>query len=246
MSLRVDDQASSGRPAHTSPAAAPTQAGYTRLRDLIRTDIVVGHLAPGTRLKIADLAARYDTSAIPVREALQQLQGEGIVTFVANRGASVRVIDADFIRDIHEIRALIEPFLIRWFVRHHREDEMAALEALQREYDAEVAAGRLDRTHDLNRAFHGICYDGHYNREALVTAHRHTDLIGALFNRFPRSRARCQAISREHWDIIAAVRKQDKDAAARLMGEHVRRAGRHMIETMQTALHTAGRREARG
>ena len=213
----------------------PAQAGYSRLRDLIRTDIVTGRLEPGARLKIAELATRYDTSAIPVREALQQLQGEGIVTFIANRGASVRAIDADFIRDIHEVRALIEPFLVQWFVRHHSEAQIEALEALQREYDREVERGALDRTHDLNRVFHGICYDGHYNQEALVIAHRHTDLIGALFDRFPRSRARCQAISREHWGIIAAIRKQDEDGAARLVGEHVRRAGRHMIETMQGA-----------
>lgn len=238
MSQQVEPES----PAAPSP---PAQAGYTRLRDLIRTDIVAGRLKPGARLKIAALAAHYATSAIPVREALQQLQGEGIVTFVANRGASVRVIDADFIRDIHEVRALIEPFLVQWFVRHHGEAQIGALEALQREYDAEVEAGRLDRTHDMNRVFHGICYDGHYNQEALVIAHRHTDLIGALFDRFPRSRARCQAISREHWGIIAAIRNQDEDAAARLVGEHVRRAGRHMIETMQASLHMTGRRPAR-
>ena len=91
-------------------ATEPARTGYSRLRDLIRLDIVAGRLRPGARLKIAELAARYDTSAIPVREALQQLQGEGIVTFIANRGASVRTIDENFIRNIHEICALIEPF----------------------------------------------------------------------------------------------------------------------------------------
>lgn len=213
----------------------PAQTGYHRLRDLIRTDIVAGRLEPGSRLKIAELAARYATSAIPVREALQQLQGEGIVTFVANRGASVRAIDAAFIRDIHEIRALIEPYLVRWFVRHHTEGDLASLEELQRRYDDEVASGELGNTHNLNRAFHAICYDGHYNEEALLMANRHTNLIGALSDRFPRSRARCQAISKEHWGIIAAVRAQDEDLAARLVMEHVRRAGQHMTETIQAS-----------
>lgn len=211
----------------------PAQAGYTRLRDLIRMDIVSGRLKPGMRLKIAELAARYETSGVPVREALQQLQGEGLVTFVANRGASVRAIDANFLRDIHEVRALIEPFLVQWFVRNHGEDELVALEAKQREYDAAVAAGELARTHDLNRAFHAICYDGHYNEEALHIAYRHTDLIGALGERFPRSRARCLAISREHWAIIGAIKEQNEGLASRLMHEHVRRAGQHMIETVQ-------------
>ena len=220
----------------------PVQTGYNRLRDLIRMDIVSGRLKPGARLKIAELAERYETSGVPVREALQQLQGEGLVTFVANRGASVRAIDANFLRDIHEIRALIEPFLVQWFVRNHSEDVLAALEAKQREYDAAVAAGELARTHDLNRAFHAICYDGHYNEEALQIANRHTDLIGALGERFPRSRARCLAISREHWAIIGAIREQDEALASRLVQEHVRRAGQHMIETFQGTprLHNAG------
>ena len=211
----------------------PAQTDYNRLRDLIRMDIVAGRLAQGSRLKIAELAARYDTSAIPVREALQQLQGEGIVKFIANRGASVRVIDANFIRDIHEIRALIEPFLVQWFVRHYRESDMAALETVQREYDAAVAVGELSNTHNLNRRFHAICYDGHYNEEALKIAYRHTDLIGVLSDRFPRSRARCQAISSEHWEIIGAIRSQNEALAGQLMQEHVRRAGQHMMETIQ-------------
>jgi len=217
----------------------PAQTGYNRLRDMIRKDIVGGLLKPGSRLKIAELAKRYDTSAIPVREALQQLQGEGIVTFVANRGASVRVIDADFIRDIHDIRALIEPFLTRWFVRHHRESQLAALESQQRRYDAAVEAGTLGDTHSINRGFHALIYDGHYNEEALLIAYRHTDLIGALSDRFHRSRARCQAISREHWGIIGAIRVQDEELAAKLMMEHVRRAGQHLTETIQAAARNA-------
>jgi DNA-binding GntR family transcriptional regulator len=215
---------------------APVQTGYLRVRDLIRMDIISGALKPGARLKIAELAERYATSGVPVREALQQLQGEGLVTFVANRGASVRAIDGNFLRDIHEIRALIEPFLLQWFVRNHRESDIQALEDIQREYDAVVAAGDLDRTHEINRAFHEICYSGHYNQEALTIANLHTDLIGALVERFPRSRARCQAISREHWGIIGAIREQDEGRASRLMQEHVRRAGQHMIETVQGAL----------
>lgn len=229
----------------TKTAAAPkrlasARAGYHRLRDLIRLDIISGRLKSGTRLKIAELAARYDTSGVPVREALQQLQGEGLVTFIANRGASVRAIDADFLRDIHEVRALIEPFLLQWFVRNHSEADILALEEKQREFDAAVAAGKLELTHDINRAFHAICYEGHYNVEALAMANRHTDFIGALAERYPRSRARCAAISREHWGIIGAIREQDEARASRLMHEHVRRAGQHMIETVGASLRGSG------
>src|SRR6185312_15044925 len=121
-----------------SPQGVPAQTNYTRLRDLIRADIVEGRLPSGARLKIDELAKRYESSAIPVREALQQLQGEGVVVFLPNRGASVRRIDADFLRNIHEVRALTEPFLIRWFARHRTEAQLEALAAAQTAYDHSI------------------------------------------------------------------------------------------------------------
>ena len=83
---------------------------------LIRDDIIEGRLKPNERLVAADLARRHGTSTNPVREALQLLRGEGFVIFAPNRGARVRPIDQDFVRDISEIGVLIEPALTRWFV----------------------------------------------------------------------------------------------------------------------------------
>lgn len=216
-------------------AVEPVQTGYSRLRESIRSDIVEGVLEPGARLKIAGLAARYRTSAIPVREALQQLQGEGIVRFVANRGASVRPIDENLVRDIHEIRGLVEPFLVQWFVRHHTQRQLDALETIQRSYDAAAADGDRVTTRRCNEQFHSLCHDGHYNAEAVAIASRHTDLLRVLTDRFPKSRARVQAVAREHWAIVEAIRRQDEAEAMRLVAEHVRNSGEHLIEGMRAA-----------
>ena len=89
------------------------------LYQLIRDDIIEGRLAANERLVVTDLARRHGTSTNPVREALQLLRGEGFVTFVPNRGARVRPIDQDFVRDIYEIGVLIEPALTKWFVNMH-------------------------------------------------------------------------------------------------------------------------------
>lgn len=214
---------------------AAAETDYNRLRNLIRNDIVNDRLKAGSRLKIRELTARYSASAIPVREALQQLQGEGIVRFIANRGASVRAIDTDFIRDIYEIRELIEPFLARWFVRHHKDGDLERLEAIQRDFDAAIEASEWTKLRALNREFHGICYDSHYNEEALLMAYKHNDFINALADRFPRSRARSLAVAREHRAIIAAIRAQDENRTARAVEMHVRRSGMHLIERMKAA-----------
>src|SRR5918993_5195703 len=114
----------------------PEHAKHRRLHDLIRKDIVRGHLKPEARLVVADLATRYGTSSNPVREALHQLQGEGIVVISHNRGARVRAVDEDFVRNIFDIRALIEPYLARWFVDNATDQEIQTLELLQQHVEA--------------------------------------------------------------------------------------------------------------
>src|SRR5690606_31559724 len=72
------------------------------LYEVIREAIIEGRLEANERLIVADLAKRHGTSTNPVREALQLLRGEGLVIMTPNRGARVRPIDEDFIRDISE------------------------------------------------------------------------------------------------------------------------------------------------
>ena len=99
--------------------------------ELIREDIISGRLSPNQRLKVNDLAERLKTSSNPVREALQQLRGEGFVVVTPNRGARVRPIDHDFIRDIYEIEMLVEPALTKWFVGMATDADIVALEQIQ-------------------------------------------------------------------------------------------------------------------
>lgn len=211
------------------------QTNYNRLRDLIRADIIEGRLPAGARLKIGEIAARYNASGIPVREALQQLQGEGVVIFRPNRGASVRPIDEAFLRNIHEIRALLEPYLIRWFVRHRTEEQLLALEAAQRAYDEAIEHDNQTEWWAYNRTFHAICYDHHFNTEALVIAKRHNDLLHALARRFAISHRRAEQVSREHWLLIDVIRQQNEEAAVAVLTEHVTNAGRHLIERIMAS-----------
>jgi DNA-binding GntR family transcriptional regulator len=215
---------------------AVIQPHYRRLRDLIRADIIEGRLPSGTRLKIADLATRYASSGIPVREALQQLEGEGIVIFTPNRGACVRQLDDAFLRNIHEIRAVLEPFLIRWFARRRSEAQLALLETVQQDYDIALKEQDFERCMEDDRRFHEICYESHYNEEARIVATRHSGLIRAIATRFPPTLGRIIEAGREHWDLIEKIRIHDEDGAAHLLAEHVRHAGLDMIERLLVAV----------
>ena len=116
-------------------ALAEGESASPSVYDLIREEILEGRLAANERLKVADLAVRLGTSTNPVREALQQLRGEGFVLFEPNRGARVRPMDEDFVRDSFEVEMLIEPYLTRWFVGIVTERELDALEAIEAEIE---------------------------------------------------------------------------------------------------------------
>ncbi|WP_417309265.1 GntR family transcriptional regulator [Devosia sp.] len=209
--------------------------------EMIREDIVAGRLASNERLKVAELAERYSTSTNPVREALQQLRGEGFVVMEPNRGARVRAIDADFVRDIMEIEVLIEGALSRWFVSVATAADVAALEAIQDQLEANDYSDRLLHG-QLDTRFHQLIYDRHYNRHAAELWWKHREILRAISSRFPTSLSRRAAVFREHRELIAAIKAQDADAAAACVSRHVEGSGRHIIEQMGMANRNAFRR----
>lgn len=210
--------------------------------EMIREDIISGRLGPNERLKVADLAEHYQTSTNPVREALQQLRGEGFVLMEPNRGARVRPIDADFVRDIIEIEMLIEAALTRWFVTIATDSDIVELEAIQAELEENNFVDRVKHGL-LDTRFHQFIYDRHYNRHAADLWWKHREILRAISRRFPTSLSRRMSVLREHRELIECIRAQDAEGAAAVVARHVEGSGRHIIEHMGVAQrNTAPRR----
>ncbi|WP_245282063.1 GntR family transcriptional regulator [Rhizobium sp. LC145] len=207
---------------------------YERLRD----DIIHGRVKANERLKVADLASRMGTSTNPVREALQQLRGEGFVIMTPNRGARVRPIDEEFVRDICEIEVLIEPALTRWFVGIVTKEDIEELESIQAEIEGLNFADEMKHS-NLDLRFHKLMYDRHYNRHAVDLWMRHRHILWAISRRFPTSLSRQSNVLDEHRELLACIKAQDADGAARMIGRHVEGSGRHIIERMRLARLTA-------
>jgi DNA-binding GntR family transcriptional regulator len=217
-------------------ADEPTEEGGASVYERLRDDIIHGRLKANERLKVAELASRMGTSTNPIREALQQLRGEGFVLMTPNRGARVRPIDEEFVRDICEIEVLIEPALTRWFVGLVTKADIEELEAIQAKIEIlnftdEMAHSRLDMR------FHQLMYDRHYNRHAVDLWVRHREILWAISRRFPTSLSRQSNVLDEHRDLIAAIKAQDADGAARVIAKHVEGSGRHIIEQMRAVRH---------
>jgi DNA-binding GntR family transcriptional regulator len=199
---------------------------------LIRDAIIEGRLAPNERLVASDLARRNGTSTNPVREALQLLRGEGFVVFAQNRGARVRPIDENFVRDIYEIGVLIEPVLTRWFVGMATEGDIAELERLQDLIEENNFADPL-RHSELDTAFHTVMYQRHYNKHAAELWWKHREILRAVGRRFDFTLARRATVMREHRELIQLIRNHDADQAAETIARHVEGSGRHILEQMR-------------
>jgi len=208
------------------------EGGGDSLYDLIRDDIIEGRLKANERLVVADLAKRHGTSTNPVREALQLLRGEGFVVIEMNRGARVRPIDQDFVRDLYEIGALIEPMLTRWFVGMATPEDIAELERLQALIEQNNFADRVLHS-ELDTAFHTVMYERHYNKRAAELWWRHREVVRAVSRKFNFTLARRATVIREHRDLIACVKAQQADEAARIIAVHVEGSGRHTLEHMR-------------
>jgi DNA-binding GntR family transcriptional regulator len=204
----------------------------SELYELIREDIIEGRLAANERLVVADLAKRHGTSTNPVREALQLLRGEGLVVMAPNRGARVRPIDEDFIRDISEVAGLIEPFLVRWFVGMATDEDIIELERLQGLIEENGFKDTILHS-ELDTAFHTVMYERHYNRHVAELWWKNREVLRAVTRRMDYTLARRAAVLRDHRELIQCIKAQDADRAAETIARHVAGSGRHIVEQMR-------------
>jgi len=219
------------------PVEAADAEPVASVYEQIRRDILKGSFAADERLKISNLAARYHSGTNPVREALQQLRGEGFVVFEPNRGARVRRIDESYVRDIFEMEVLIEPYLTGWFVSHCTDDDIERLEAIQSEIEA-LDFGDRHRHATLDIDFHRLMYDRHYNRHAVNLWWKHREILIAIGALNPMALSRRRAVLEEHRALIAALKNQDERAAVDVISRHVKGAGEHLVSSLAARLRT--------
>lgn len=209
------------------------EPGYGRLQQQLRDDILEGRIAAGARLKVSEIAKRYETSTNPAREALQALEGEGLVIISPNRGASVRHFDEDLVQNIFDIRALLEPYIVRAFAEYATSENIAVLRRYQEGCQAGVDASNYLMFHQNNVAFHDYIIERHFNVEAVRIMRQHSGWLRALSRKSPLTLAQMRRSSNEHWEFIDAVEKGDPDAAVDVIEKHMRNSRAIFIESMR-------------
>lgn len=206
-----------------------TGANYQRVRDVLRQDIIAGVFHPGERLKIAALTERYDIGANPIREALQQLQGEGLVEMVPNKGAMVRMLDEAMLRETLEMREVIESFLARKFAQTGSYKLLDEIKTIQTEFEQAVAENRTEKYTPCNSAFHDVIMKAAGNREAEAFLTRASMLTRTIRGVIGYGHQRLREILAEHRALIVAFEARDVALAGQIAEEHARHASTDLI-----------------
>lgn len=190
----------------------------------IRDDIVTGDLQFGARITIDALATRYGVSHMPVREALRELQGEGLVVIEPNRGARVRTIDARFVENLFEIRTALEVMMVRRAAQRSTPGDIAELRAIEAVLERHIAGGDHAAVVAENRRFHQTVNRIADNIDALPIVDKHWMLLAALWRNFGYGAARFAGVANDHRHLIGALEAHDQEAASMIMGAHATKA----------------------
>jgi DNA-binding GntR family transcriptional regulator len=215
--------------------AVPT--GYRRVADRLRQEILDGIVPPGSWVRMQAVADRLGTSVQPVREALQLLEGEGLVEILPNRGARVHGLDATRLLHIYEVREALESFSARRFAEDAPLAELRRLEAIQARHDAAVQAEDREAVSETNRLFHACINNFGANPLIIDPVSRYIDLGRMLVRRAGHEPGYLKRVVREHHAMLTAFRKRDATRAADLGAAHVRVTREVMLARLAAAAH---------
>lgn len=191
------------------------------IADRLRQDILAGTHEAGAQLRQDAIAAAYGVSRIPVREALLQLEAEGLVEIAPHRGAVVTGLSPEEVRDVFDLRLMLEPRLIEQSIPALEADDLAELDSIQQAFDAALETNDAGRWGTLNARLHMTMY-----RRAPLP--RTLSIVSGLLQtseRYTRlqlsSRTAWQRAQSEHAALVGLCRSRSVAAASALLRQHI-------------------------
>lgn len=181
--------------------------------DHIRRLILTRQLKPGDRLVQNDLATQLGVSRTPIREALQQLAKEGLVTISPYRGASVASLEPNEIEGIYHVRIALESYAARLVARNITEDEVAILKTILGEMQNAYADGEPDVLLEVNRRFYLQMYKATRQQRLYDMIINHLDLSRQYRRLYFYMEHLAANTVAEHEQILRVIASGDEDDA---------------------------------
>lgn len=214
-----------------------TMNEYLPLRDVVfntlRRAIITGEFAPGERLMEISLANRLGVSRTPVREAIRKLELEGLVIMIPRKGAQVAKITEKNLRDVLEIRCVLEEFAASLACERIDEEGKQKLEMAHQAFVEAVQNNDILEIVEKDEQFHDVIFQATSN-DRLIT------IINNLREQFYRYRmeyvkdiGQRSVLVHEHEKLLHAIFIHDVDTAKSIMRTHLRNQQEGVIQSIQ-------------
>ena len=187
----------------------------------IREDILSGKYKRDETLKEKTIGDDLGVSRTPVREALRQLELEGLVTIIPNKGASVVGISKDDIKDIYEIRARLEGLCAKRAAKNVSSAQIADLEENIYLVDFHSGKGNYAQVLELDNKFHEILYEASLSKmlkHELSAFHHYVERVRKITLSMPE---RVTKSNEEHRMIVEALKNHNEEEAEKLATKHM-------------------------
>ena len=193
----------------------------TDLVSKLRIEILAEKMKPGDKITEQAICEKYSVSRTPVREAFKNLESEGLVEMVPNRGAFVIGLTACDIRDLYAIRMQNEMQAVRWAIERRTKEEMEAIEESLDFMRFYTERGDAKRMRSINAGFHKRIALASHNRILADSLARIQDYTRYSLRVLPYREADLAAILKEHKAIFAAFKTNDTESGALAMKKHI-------------------------
>src|SRR6266496_3969463 len=225
-----------------SDLAIPRQSLTSAVADKLRDQIIRGEIPEGSQLRQDAIASQYQVSRIPVREALRQLDAEGLIAIVPNRGAVVPALSPDDVEELFSIRALLEPEVLKLSIPLLIEDDFSEADVVLRKYVSELRRDdHVSAWGRLNWRFHSILYS-RANQPRFMAIIRNVNNSGERYTRLQLYLTHgVNRANEEHHQILDLCRQRNVVAACDLLREHIRHAGDSLKEVLEQKRNEAQR-----
>jgi DNA-binding GntR family transcriptional regulator len=211
---------------------------------LLRAAIIDGRLKGGQRLDQNEIAASFNVSRMPVREALKQLELEGLVVVYPYRGVEVAGLDVDEVPQLFAIRGALERLAVGRATEALDASDFAALRDILFEMDNLVGLeGAAEQWSDLNRRFHerinGAC--GWPRLLDAIATYR--DKVDRYVRLYFSMRGRVQS-QKDHWGLLRALEQRDRATAEDMIEAHSNATAKLLLDAIEAG-NTATANEVR-
>ena len=188
---------------------------------VIRARILKGEYKIGEKIKETHVAEELSVSRTPIRKAFKQLEEEGLIEYVPNKGCFAKGFTRQDIEDVYAVRTVLEELTVEWAVKRITDDDVRAMAEKCEEMQGYVDQADSARVLATNKDFHEIIYHATGSRFMSQVLRSYKEYIEQTTRPIFYEPKFLQQIVDEHRAIVAAFEKRDKEAAVATMSEHM-------------------------